>query len=738
MRKKTYKLPLVILMGLVAMVLTGVVSTTSVQAQEDSPDLPAPIPGTDGVLVGADYWSEEPMILSAGLGFEGIIGIEEISEEGVLEAGGSWFGSMTCTSGEEPADAARTAATPKNLMATIATGAPDFSDALPIVFSWPVATETIDITDFQYTLSNGELGVLESFTMFPNWEYNERNVVVLFGEFANRGYASEEDAIFPIRLDIVGDLILVGPGGEEVNARGLSWETDATPYDTGPVLVGAKINFVDAEPIGESGVPLLEQLTGVIPNDEVALYGEGDFRIRVLTTGGFSPDGVLGLQPDDYEDFFRVHVNGTDGETVLLEEVGVDYEVAGGTLRVVGLADTGLMENPEAGIFYDDCYSEDRDNYIDIILVGDEEAARNVTFVEIPSLEGDYRAFYNPGGPGPEPFEGVRYTAPGPPDMEPVINALDDPMRVDREGPVGSAFVSIDRGDLLLAQNAGMFPEGIEWDAANGQFLVGSILFGTVFSVQDNGVVRPFIESDNLTSSIGIHIDTATNRLLVAVGNLAANMNEDVPGIAQLGIYDMATGEELHFVDLGILLPDGRHFANDVTVDAEGNAYVTDTLSPVIYKVDMDGNAEVFLEAPDLAGFNGIDYHPNGYLLVAMNDENALYKVPLEDPASFSRVALSEPLSIDGMVVNEDLQVVAVRQVPPISPADSVVLVSSEDDWATATVIATAPALTRSFPTTVTLRDGDPYVVHANFLALQIGDIPAAFEILRTSFTEVE
>ena len=77
--------------------------------------------------------------------------------------------------------------------------------------------------------------------------------------------------------------------------------------------------------------------------------------------------------------------------------------------------------------------AEDRDNYIDIILVGDESAARNITHVEIPSLEGGYNAFYNPGGPGPEPFEGVRYTAPGPADLEPVINALDNPMRVSRE-----------------------------------------------------------------------------------------------------------------------------------------------------------------------------------------------------------------------------------------------------------------------------------------------------------------
>jgi hypothetical protein len=392
----------------------------------------------NGALVAADYWSDEPRILSAGLGFEGIIGIDEYSEEVVREAGGAWYGSMTCTSGEEPSASIRTSATTPTTMAAVGEGTPDYADALPIVFSWPVATETIDITDFQYTLNNGELGLLTGITMFPNWELNERNVVVLYGEFANRGLASEEDAIFPVRLDIVEDetpLLLIGPDGEEFNAVGLSWETDATPYDTGPRLVGAKINHVGDEAIGEGGVPALVTITGAFPNDEFALYGGGDFRIRVLTTGGFSPDGVTALRPDMYEEFFRVHVNGPDGETVLLENVGEDYTVAGGTLRVLGLADTGRLENPDEGIYYDGCYSEDRDNYIDIILEGDEEAARNVTFVEIPALEGGYRAFYNPGGPGPEPFEGVRYTAPGPPDMEPVIIALDNPMRVDRAAP---------------------------------------------------------------------------------------------------------------------------------------------------------------------------------------------------------------------------------------------------------------------------------------------------------------
>ena len=389
----------------------------------------------DGALKEADYWSDEPVILSAGMGFEGIIGWPEVNEETVREAEGTWYGSVMCTNGEDPPAGAYTSIVSTAGVELFYKGTAEDDDGLPIVFSWPVATETVDLTDFQFTLNTGEIIFPNSAGMLPNWELNERNTVVVFGDFGNRGLSSEEDAIFPVRLDIVEDetpLLLIGPNGQEFNAVGLSWETDTSPYDSGPKLVGAKLNHVGNEAVGEGGLAIGTR-SGVLPNDELSLYDEGDFRIRVLTTGGFSPDGITGLTPTMFEDFFRIHAKGLDGEVVLLEKVGQEYLVADGVLRIVGLSDLGQKEDTDEGIFYDDCYAEDRDNYIDIILVGDEAAARNITHVEIPSLEGGYNAFYNPGGPGPEPFEGVRYTAPGPEDLEPIINALDNPMRVSRE-----------------------------------------------------------------------------------------------------------------------------------------------------------------------------------------------------------------------------------------------------------------------------------------------------------------
>lgn len=389
---------------------------------------------TNGKLTNADYWRDEPVILSAGLGFDNIIGLPEVTRETVRQAGGSWYGGVKCMNGQEPPANIFTSATAAENIGQGYKGYADYDDGLPVVFSWPVATETVDPTDFQFTLNTGEVVFAHAAGMFPNWENNERNTVVLFGDFGNRIKSTDGNALFPVKLEIVADstpLLLIGPEGQEFNAVGLTWTTDKSPYDQGPVLVGAKLNHVGDQGMGEGGVFLMDRAP-FMPNDEFALYEEGDFRLRVLTSGGFSPDGVTGLRPNMFEDFFRVHVNGADGKTIIMDKVGVEYQVAGGSLQIAGLSDLGQAENPNSGIYYDDCYQEDRDNYIDIILVGDEAAARNITFVEIPALEGGYRAFYNPGGPGPEPFEGVSYTAPGPPDLEPVAIALDDPMRVNR------------------------------------------------------------------------------------------------------------------------------------------------------------------------------------------------------------------------------------------------------------------------------------------------------------------
>lgn len=369
-------------------------------------------------LINADLFSPKPEILSAGYGFEGIIGVKG-GEAEVRAAGGTW-NHVTCTHGETPSRRVLTSSVEPN------PGLPvDHADAMPIVFSWPFLPSTLAPTDFAIHLNDGTTVTPVYATISPNYEYNERQVAVVFGEFGNRLRPGEEGAIYPVRVEVVADdkpLMLVGPNGP-VSAVGLGKES-TNPYVAGPSLVAAKLTRYSTS--GEGGP---RPLGGPFPNDGVALYGNAArYRLRTYTSGGFSPDGVRGLRPNEFEHFFRLHARQPDGSALVIDRAGVDYTVAGGRLRVVGLADLGLVASDK--VSYDDCYVEDWDNYIDIVLDGDEAAMRTLTEVEIPATS-PYGAFYNPGGPGNSPTPGVRYTAPGPAQLQPVTIALDDPMTVN-------------------------------------------------------------------------------------------------------------------------------------------------------------------------------------------------------------------------------------------------------------------------------------------------------------------
>jgi len=393
----------------------------------------------DGKLVAADYWSDKPQILSSGFGFDGIVAASAVDRQSTIDAGGAFDDKMTCNKDGGATDADRSSLVPSSTLTTTAQiedGAnPQFVDGTPVVFSWPVRTDTLRPSQFRWTLNTGEVVGVDAVTMTPNFEYNERNTVVMFTDLGNRGLPGEKDARYPVRLDVVPasdgtELMLAGPNGD-VSATGLSNTTDNTPYASGPTLVGAKLNRIDSSPLGEG--PVAQNGAGSMPNDERTMYGDkGNFRLRMLTTGGFSPDGIRGVLPTDFQKFFRIHAKGPNGSDVVIDKAGVPVAVAGGTLTVVGLSDVGKPASTDGQVFYDDCYADDHDNYFDVIISGDDAAARSITTLEIPALSGGYSAFYNPGGPGQTPTPGVRYTAPGPTTLQPVIVALDNPMRVNR------------------------------------------------------------------------------------------------------------------------------------------------------------------------------------------------------------------------------------------------------------------------------------------------------------------
>jgi len=290
---------------------------------------------------------------------------------------------------------------------------------------------------------------------------------------------------------------------------------------------------------------------------------------------------------------------------------------------------------------------------------------------------------------------------------------------------------------------AGLYPEGTQYDDAGGRFLVSSQTAGRIGQVKDDGTYSQFADDAQLISTIGLNLDVPRNRLLVAVSdpgyNTARTTAATLRKLAAVAIFNSA-GAKTGYVSLGTLRPAyAAHFANDIAVDAAGNAYVTDSFAPIIYKIDAQGTASVFLENSALAapsgsfGLNGIVYHPDGYLIVAKSDEGALIKVPLSNPANFTKVNTTGLVLTgdDGLqlINNTTLLVVcnAQGQVYRLTSADGFATVSRTGSFATGPV----------YPTTLARRNGtESYVLYSYLNALQASQNPpvSQFSLTKVGF----
>ena len=260
---------------------------------------------------------------------------------------------------------------------------------------------------------------------------------------------------------------------------------------------------------------------------------------------------------------------------------------------------------------------------------------------------------------------------------------------------------------------ANLFPEGVVYDPFNNRFYVSSTTRGDIGIVSMDGTYTPFITDEVLTSTNGLEVDKARKRLLVS-----NNPNG-------IGAYDLETGERIFYTNLAALLPGTPIFINDIALDAQGNAYVTNSLSPIIYKVDTEGNASIFFQSADFAlapgqfGFNGIEYDQRGYLLASFTARNQVVRIPVRDPAAYSIVQLSTALNRpDGLLLSKDgKQLVVVNNG---GGPGTVLSFTTMDAWQTGSLSASFPTGT-VFPTTATSDGKRVFVLYAYLHLRQAG-----------------
>ncbi len=213
-----------------------------------------------------------------------------------------------------------------------------------------------------------------------------------------------------------------------------------------------------------------------------------------------------------------------------------------------------------------------------------------------------------------------------------------------------------------------LYPEGTAYSKKQSTFFVSSLHYGKISKVDFKGKVTDFITDEELVSTIGILADDKRKLLYVCISDPGVSVKTNAATqmkLAKLAAYDLETGKRKFIADLGALNKDGGNFANDVTFDNEGNIFVTNSFSPLIYKITQTGEASIFATSDMWKGegfnLNGIVFHKDGYLIAAQSNTGVLYKINLLNPTIITKIKTTPLLGADGLVLanNNELLVIS-------------------------------------------------------------------------------
>jgi hypothetical protein len=196
------------------------------------------------------------------------------------------------------------------------------------------------------------------------------------------------------------------------------------------------------------------------------------------------------------------------------------------------------------------------------------------------------------------------------------------------------------------------FPESVT-STKDGTLYAGSFNLGGVTKVVPGGKAEQFIKpgAGGSRSVLGVLADEKSQTLYVC--------SNDITGFGVPGPGD-TKGAWLKTFDLGSGAPKGsfalteKSLCNDIAVGPDGTAYISDSLTPVVYSLKPGGTAlEVWATDPMLApakdgvGLDGIAVGWDGNLYVTTFIPAALFRIAIKEGRAGPITALKTSRPLD-------------------------------------------------------------------------------------------
>lgn len=294
--------------------------------------------------------------------------------------------------------------------------------------------------------------------------------------------------------------------------------------------------------------------------------------------------------------------------------------------------------------------------------------------------------------------------------------------------------------DEYVLEDQALVPESGSFDPVDRAFYVGSATEGSITRVDADGTETLFFEpmpSESLRT-LGITIDAQARRLWVCVDDSGS------AGVGGGGIwtFDLGTGDlEMQF---DLTTAGENPTCNDIALDSEGVAYVSDSANPRIYRANPeDGVIETWADDPLLSpdggafGGNGIAVtEDDQYVMLSKTFATTmtprLLRIERADPSNISGITTTPALDgvADGMsFLDGDLYIAIVSN-------GAILRLTSDDDWQTAAITAT-PGV--SGTSTVRPAEGRLYGIYSDITnAITTGNLNPPFLIYRIDLDSFE
>ncbi len=196
-------------------------------------------------------------------------------------------------------------------------------------------------------------------------------------------------------------------------------------------------------------------------------------------------------------------------------------------------------------------------------------------------------------------------------------------------------------------------PEGLAYDPGSKSFFVSSVRERKIIRYQRGEITR-FAggPADTLWSMMGMRLDAERGRLWVATSAIREGKGVPAKDLGRTGVlaFDINTGV---LSSRRILPADGAaHLFGDLTLDADGNVYLTDSSGGGLYRVPaMGGGPQLVIPPGTFLSPQGLDMGETGRVLYVADYSQGVFRVNLDTKAA---TLLRHPgrqtlLGIDGL-----------------------------------------------------------------------------------------